>query len=117
MINTNTIDWFSEVSTIFAVAATMAAIFAIAFELRSRRRKVERDRIVAIIEERMPDRGNVSDAALADIEAFVTAQLSQSEIRWKLADHLHRLALLAIIDDRIIFQTAASVREQLATCI
>lgn len=109
----NQIDWFSEISTISAVIATGAACFAIAFELRSRRRKIERDRIVALIKERMPDRDNISDVALADIEAFISARLSQPVLRHKLTKDLQDLALLAIIDDRIIFQTTKNVRDQL----
>ena len=93
----NEIDWFSEISTVLAVVATIAALFAVAFEFRSRRRKLERDRIVSLIEERMPDRGSIPDAALADIEAFVNTRLSKPELWRKLSKDLHDLAMLAII--------------------
>jgi len=109
-------DFFSLASNWLALIAIVAALAVIFIEWRSRRRKAARNRVAAVIEKRLPSIQQVSDIALADMEEFIDAHIGQSEeLRERLTRDLQRLALLAIVDDKVIVQTVANLRAHLAS--
>ena len=108
-------DWFAELTMYAAWAAISFGAVALLFELRNRYRKSQRDRLVASIRSQMTD--NIAAApehVVSDINALAETRFAPNpELERKLRQDLQSLAILSILDDRVIPKTLLSLSEYL----
>lgn len=108
-------DWFAELTMYSAWMAIALAVIALVFELRNRLRKSERDRLVASINNHIsPAVAASPEEVVFDIEALIDSQFAHNlELENKLREDLQSLAILSVVNDRVIPETLLSVTERL----
>ena len=108
-------DWFATGTSIIAAVVIIAALVVLWLDYQTRRRKAGRARIVAQLSSEIswPDQQLV-ETLLFDMEHAIGETFQQNpDLYSKLKEDLQKIALLAIIDDRIIQEAADRIRSDL----
>ncbi|KQZ00317.1 hypothetical protein ASD45_05160 [Pseudolabrys sp. Root1462] len=109
-------DWIATGTSIIAAVVIIAALVVLWLDYRSRKRKAGSARIREQISAEIswPDQKLV-DALLIDMESAVGVTFQENPSLYsRLKEDLQKIALLAIIDDKIIQETADKIRTDIS---